>query len=435
MKEITLNPMPYQEAALWDTTTPILGITAGKGSGKTFIIACCKALLLSSIHRGYEGLLALPTYGMFRRNVLPMFKRMNEELGLGIKELSSSSPGRITIDWGGVKSIIHLDVSIENFGRVNGMNLAWAIVDECDIARREQMKLFAEELVFRCRYPAPGQQAQIIFMGAPELNGFMGEYFMENPSPRKKLYQWSMLNNYMLSPDYKASILELIPESKREGWVYGRFMYNTDGLVYDEFDPVLNDTDLTIADTFEQEKIEVCWDINDGGTSVVLGVRRAHHFFIVDEWMAMKDTEAVISKVKQQHWAHRAVLSCDPASTQVFTYIHKSGLEHQIMKSAPEIEHRVTAVNLRFGTKSKFGSSPEHKRHLLINTKKCKVLNKCLKQQGYEKGAPQKGSKYWVEEAKTDISGPIDALGYLVFRHFPYNPKNPTRQITIRGFN
>jgi hypothetical protein len=144
----------------------------------------------------------------------------------------------------------------------------------------------------------------------------------------------------------------------------------------------------------------------------------------------MKDTEAVIERVKKQPWVKQAVLSCDPACTQVFTYIHKSGLKHQIMKSAPEVEHRVTAVNLRMGTQSMYEG--KMLRHWLINTKMCPVLNKCAMRQGYINGAPDKKTK--IEQAGTDISGPLDAIGYKTYRDFPYDPKGPAKPITLRGF-
>jgi hypothetical protein len=115
----------------------------------------------------------------------------------------------------------------------------------------------------------------------------------------------------------------------------------------------------------------------------------------------------------------------------VFPYIHKSGLRYQIMKSAPEIEWRVTALNIGFGTMAEYTPGVK-KRRLLVNTKKCKVLNKCLMRQGYVKGTPDK--KTWIEEAGTDISGPLDGVGYGYFVKHPYNPKEPTKALNMRGF-
>lgn len=416
---LTLTPQSYQVDALLNFSTPIIGVAAGKRSGKSHICIVQKVILASSLQPGYTFLVASPTFGMTRRNLLPLFRMEALRMGLKVEGLDTKSPTEIKIHWGEKVSTIIFDVTVENYGRMNGLSLAGIYVDEIDKARFTDAEGFLEEALIRLSKPAPGHIAQLVVCGAPELNGYMAEFFIEKAGKDRTLYKWSMMSNAALSDEYKALQLTNIPLSKQAGWVFGEFMYNSDGLVYDEYDPEKNHIDFNIGDTKPHEKIQVCWDINDGGTSVVIGVRRGNFLIIFDEWMGMKDTEAVIAKVKLQHWADRAVLSCDPASTQVFTYIHKSGLEHQIMRSAPMVEHRVTSVNLRFGTSGMFETTI--KPHLLINTKRCKILNRCLMRQGYQNGAPDK--KTQIAEAKTDISGPLDALGYLVYREFPYAAK------------
>lgn len=430
MSELQISPMTYQEEALCDYETRFLGVSGGKRSGKSRMITCLKSIIHSSLHPGRTCIVASPTYGMTRRNLLPIYRELSRELNLTVEGLDVKSPSELLIKWGDKTSTIILDCTIENFGRLNGLTLSGAFVDEVDKANVQDAKAFIEECTFRISGPAPGRKAQINITGAPELNGFMGEFFT-TPGPDKRLFKWSMMQNETLSDEYKNSILSTIPPSKQAGWVRGDFMYNLDGLVYEDFDLELNSTTMTIRDVLDTERIHVCWDINDGGTSVVLAVRRGPHLIVLDEWMAMAHTEAVIRKVKTQHWGDRAVLSCDPACQQVQSYIFNSGLTHRIMNAAPEIEWRVTAVNKRFGTSSMLDG--QVRPHLLINTKKCKVLTNCLMRQGYEKGAPQKGQKYWIEEAKTDISGPLDALGYLVYRDWPYNPRKPVQQVKLRA--
>lgn len=434
-RSLVLDPQPYQEEALLDVSTRFLGVSAGKRSGKSRLISILKALLLASIHPGKPGLIASPVYGMTRRNLVPIIRMYNEVLGLNIRGLNSKAPGTLEIDFGPHTSIIHLDVTIENFDRLNGLSLAWACVDECDKARRSDMEAFAEELIIRISDPYPGRTAQINFTGAPELNGWMAEFFIENPAPNKKLFKWSMMQNGMLSEEYKASILATIPESKQAGWVRGEPMYNTDGLVYVDFDPKENHTDLTINDILPHETIDAAWDINQGGCNVYFSVTRGKHHFTVLEWPKMHSTEKVLEKIGKQTWSPQVVLTCDPACTQVLPYIQKAKdingktLRNRIMTSAPDIEWRVTAMNIQFGTKLPLNGVPT-RRHL-VNTKICKVLTKCLQRQAYVKGEPDK--KTWIDEAGTDISGPVDGVGYRVYRDFPYKPNGPAN-INLRGF-
>ena len=348
-----------------------------------------------------------------------------------MKGLTSQAPGTLYIKWGDKISTIHLDVSIENFGRLNGLSLAWACVDEADKSRRESMDAFFEELIIRISDPYPGRNAQINVTGAPELNGWLAEFFNDNSAEDRKLFKWSMMQNKMLSEQYKLSILSTIPKSKQPAWVHGEFMHNSDGLVYDEYDPILNNTNLTISDLHEQEDIWVTWDINNGGCNAYALVHRGKFTFIIKEWPKLQSTDAVIEKVKMQPWAHRAILTCDPACTQVFPYIQKSNLKHKIMTAAPPIEWRVTSMNIGFGTEAEY-SPGVFKRRLLVNVKECKILNKCLMRQGYIKGVPDK--KTWISEANTDISGPLDGVGYAYYYMHPFRADGIRKQISIRGF-
>lgn len=428
---LNISPMEHQVSALTDFSTRFLGVSGGKRSGKTRMITVMKAIMLTSLHPGKPGLIASPTFGMTRRNIIPLFREIAEELGIEIDGLGVKAPGTLTIKWGELISTIHLDVTIENPARLNGMSLAWAICDEVDMARFEDAQAFVEELTIRVSNPYPGQNAQVILTGAPELNSFLGEFFIENPAPDRKLYTWSMLDNHLLSEEYIQSIIKNIPASKREAWVHGRFMYDGDGLVYSDFDPVLNHTDLTINDLHPSEKIWVSFDINAGGMNPLLCVNRGAFSFVIDEWPKMASTSAVIDKVLLQPWAKRAIITCDPASQALQPYIQKSGLEMRIMKAAPLVDWRVTAVNIGFGTEAPYSPGVE-KRKLLINTNKCKVLVKCLGRQKYVKGSPDK--KTFVAEAGTDISGPLDSLGYFYYLCHPFQPNGMTKPIRMAGF-
>jgi hypothetical protein len=421
--KLDVQAMEYQQEALFDFETPIVGVSGGKRSGKSRMITCAKSIIASSIHRGHEFVVASPTYGMTRRNLLPIYRELAQEWKLDIKGLEVKAPSELLINWGGVTSKLILDVTIENYERMNGLSLAGGFVDEIDKARHEDATNFLEELLFRCSNPAHGRPPCINITGAPELNGALGEFFVENATPEKKLYTWSMLQNTMISDEYKARILSTIPLNKRKAWVDGELMFNADGLAYDCYDPVQNNTTLTIANLLPGERVLVSFDINLGGTSAVLILEREKKLYVVGEWMKLKDTKAVLDKIALQPWKDSAVITCDPAMTQVGSYIAQARVKHNIMRSAPEIDHRVTAVNLQF-------CNALDVRNLFVNRQTCPILVKCLSRQGFVGGIPDK--KTFIEQAGTDISGPIDALGYGVFLLRPFDPRN-SNPIRLRG--
>jgi len=443
MAKIPVMPQEFQIPAFTNFTTPIVGVSGGKRSGKSRIISCEKLLVATSIHPGGDFVLASPTNGMNRRNLWPLLKEIAARMGIkfeGSGKLGPNMPPFIQIRWGDKVSTIHLDISIENYGRINGLSLAGVYVDEIDKARASEAEGFLEEALIRLSKPYPGQIAQLNVTGAPELNGYFHEFMVEKNMGDRILYKWSMLENMAISAAYKDAQMRQIPPSKRAGWIHGDFMFNSDGMVYSDYDPALNHTNFTMEDlepgrVFENADVFVAWDINNGGCAVNLMVRHGRHIFILAEWVKMESTKHIIDKVKKQWWAKRAILTCDPASTQVLPYIKEAayyGVRNMVMTKAPEIDWRVTAVNKRFGTSSAFRGT--ELRHLLVNTKTCKTLNKCLMRQQYirvgDENIPDK--KMWLEEAGTDISGPIDAMGYPVYMLFPYNPKNPGSQVSLR---
>lgn len=424
LNQIEFELMPHQTEFVFDTETPVIGFMGGMRMGKS-VAAVHHAIVLSALHPGREGALLSPTYGMTKRNLLPIFRDLNEKYRLNITGLDNKNPDMLTINWGNKTSTIHLSATAENHDRMNGMSLAWAGLDEADKCLGESATLAVEQMRIRVSNPAPKKVGQIFITSTPEGKSFMSDYFIDQVSNSKKLYSASMLDNYLLTPEYIESQMENIPAHKRAAYIQGLpVSFNVDA-VYKDFDDKLNHTDLTLADLQPHEKVWVCWDINDGGTSVLMMFHRDKKTYVVEEWMGMRNTKEVLEKVKKQPWAKQAILTCDPACTQVFGFIHESGLVHRIMNSAPLIEHSVNAVNLGF-------CNGRQERNLFVNTKKCKVLTKCLIGQGYVNGAPDKKTK--VPEAKTDISGPLDALRYGYFITHPWYPLGATGSIKLRGF-
>lgn len=422
MMEIEFQLLPHQHDFVFDIETPIIGLMGGMRMGKS-VAACHHAIFLCFVHAGKHGALLSPTFGMGTRNIVPIFRELNEKYNLGIRGLDVKTPSILEVPVGNKLSTIHLEVSAENHHRLNGMTLAWAGLDEADKCSPEDVTLAVEQMGIRTSNPTAPYPGQVFITSTPEGHGFMADYFIDKANSLKKLYSASMRDNYLLTPEYIERMLETIPAHKRAAYIDGLPVSFNQDTVYETFDNVLNHTDLTTADILPSDTVHVSFDLNLGGMSCVVAIDRGNQRHIIDEWMKLKDTEAVVARIKQQHWAHQAIITCDPACTQVFPYIHKSGVKHRIMQAAPYVDWRITAVNARF-------CDGNNRRHLLVNTKKCKVLTKCLLNQSYVNGQPDKKTK--ILEAGTDISGPVDALGYLIYRDNPYRPSG-SGPIAIRG--
>jgi hypothetical protein len=428
-KQINLSLMPYQQPFVYDVTTPIIGFNGGMGMGKS-VASVNHAFVLSAIHAGKEGALLSPTFGMTQRNLVPLFRKLAEQTGVEIHGLKSKKPDVLEIKWGNKTSTIHLSVSAENHDRFNGMNLAWAGLDEADKCKPEEVVLAVEQMEFRVRDAVNPYPAQIFITSTPEGQAFMYDYFVLNDNEFKKLYRAKTADNYMLSPSYLTRLRKAIPKHKQEAYFNGEFVSLTDGSVYRCYDSMHNKTDLTINDMTDGDALWASFDLNYGGMSCVVflvrQVGKKKMVYVVKEYMGILDTKVLLDKLKAELPIDKLWITCDPACTQALPIIKDSGLKQRIMTSSPPIEWRVTAVN------NKFSNPLDEKPELFVNPRTCPVINKCLLMQQYINGEPDKKTK--IPEAKTDVSGPVDALGYGMYLLFPYNPPGNSRPIKLRGF-
>ena len=209
MKNLNFELMEYQEEFVFDTHHSEQGFTGGFRTGKS-VAAVHKSIYLSALHRGKAGALLSPTYGMTKRNILPIFRKLRELYNLQIEGLSSANPAAIYIKWGDKVSTIHLDISAENHERLNGVSLAWAGLDEADKCINPEVAETAwMQMGSRLSDTVPGEKGIRFATSTPEGFGFMYNTFAEmdpNLTPdeatvkkrENHLYTASMLDNYML---------------------------------------------------------------------------------------------------------------------------------------------------------------------------------------------------------------------------------------------
>ena len=95
------------------------------------------------------------------------------------------------------------------------------------------------------------------------------------------------------------------------------------------------------------------------------------------------------------------------------------------MTAAPFITDRVNSVNAKF-------CNTQDERTLFISHKDCPLTNKAFLTQTYKNGAPVKNDLL-IGTTSTFVDGPIDAVGYLIYTHWPLMSQN-ARKMTILGF-
>jgi len=426
--------MPYQEDFVFDTDHSEQGFTGGFRTGKS-VAAVHKAIYLSALHIGKAGALLSPTYGMTKRNLLPIFRKVKQQYGLNILGLSAANPSSIEIKWGSKSSTIHLDISAENHDRLNGVTLAWAGLDEADKCNSPEVAETAWiQMGSRLSDPISGEKGIRFATSTPEGFGFMYTTFAETTDVEKSLTMVSMLENYMLPQSYVDSQLRSLPKHLHKPYILGEFTNINKNVVYIEYDRELSDTILTLSDVKENEILHIGIDFNNNGMSAVGFIIRDGQAHIVYECIGSMNTKALCTKMQLDLAGKKFVCYPDPACIQNksssdntdLVILRQFGFKIQLMNSHPEVQDRVNSVNARF-------NNIKDERRLFINKRTCPLTVKALLQQVYDSsGVPQKKQKL-AGTTHTQVDGPLDALGYAVFTLYPLQNQR-AKKITIQGF-
>ena len=434
MKSLEFELMPYQEDFVFDTSHSELGFTGGFRTGKS-VAAVHKAIYLSALHTGKAGALLSPTYGMTKRNLLPIFRKVKTQYNLQIDGLSAANPSFISIRWGSKSSVIHLDISAENHDRLNGVTLAWAGLDEADKCNTPEVAETAWlQMGSRLSDPITGEKGIRFATSTPEGFGFMYSTFAESQDPERKLITVSMLDNYMLPDSYVESQLRSLPKHLHRPYILGQFTNINKNVVYVEYDRDQNNSTLTLKDIEDQETLHVGIDFNNNGMSAVGFIIRKGIAHCVYESIGAMNTAALAKKMKADLDGVKFVCYPDPACIQNksssdntdLVILRQFGFKIQLMNSHPEVQDRVNSVNARF-------NNIKDERRLLVNKNACPLAVKALLQQVYDSaGVPQKRIKL-AGTSHTQVDGPLDALGYAVFTLWPLQNQR-AKKISITGF-
>lgn len=414
MNELKL--FAHQYDFLEDEETRYLALVGGYGCGKTHAF-CYKTLFLAARNVGYAGAIMEPTYGMIKRVLLPkMFQLLDE---IGVKYSFSKSDSIFTFHFAEGDTTVYC-LSAENYMRMAGMNLAFFGVDECDTINRDIARSMWNMAISRLR---SGKVYQGFTTSTPEGFKFLYEFFHEEAQGKtdRRLIKGKTKNNPTLDPEFIQSMLENYPPQLIKAYLEGEFVNLNAGLVYPNFDRKLNHTELSLKD-FPNHPLHIGQDFNMGKCASVVYVVHQGNPVAVDEIVDAHNTEAVIRVIKERYGKRHITIYPDAsggnnktsASLSDLTMLKQAGFELSYSTKNPPIKDRVNSVNAMLLNNS-------GNRRLLINTRICKELTKCLEQQTYDKsGMPDKNS---------NVDHMLDAAGYFIYRMYPL-----TGQATVRQF-
>jgi hypothetical protein len=421
MRVLELQPtlMPHQVDFVMDDVTPIQGFVGGYRAGKTEALTWKALRCAVELYPGEHGVIISPISGMNQRNVVPILRRILPKTGLeyDVDRLSNTYVDFLDIKIGRKTSRIWLNVSAENYTRMNGMSLAWGGFDEADLCRNADMAYDAfVELGNRL---SEAENTIQFAVSTPEGYAFMHRRFVEQATPMTKIWHVKMTDNFLLPKGYIESRMVNIPANKRSAYINGEFANIFTATVYNCFDRTQNDTDFT-AEKARGAPIFIGMDFNIEHCAAIAHVLEGQEPRAVHEFIDLYDTTAMCKAIKAKYPDRRVIVYPDasgknrnPAGMATSHAIIKQfGFELKVNPSNPGVGDRINSMNAMF-------CNAMNQRRYRVNTKLCPVYTRCLERQGWKDGEPDKSN---------NVDHPLDAGGYYIHFNFPLQGKPTLRQ-------
>lgn len=407
---------------------------AGYGSGKTWVgcSALCKHFLE---HEGINAGYFAPSYAQIRDIFYPTFEEVAEDWGLEVDIKVSNK--EVEVYRNGKQIGLIICRSMDNPSSIIGFKIGHALVDELDVMPTEKAKLAWRKIIARMRYNVAGLKNGVDVTTTPEGFKFTYEQFKKSVRDKPELASTYGLihastydNEANLPDDYIKSLKDTYPDNLIDAYLNGEFVNLTSGIIYHQFDSVLNSSNETIQ---KNETLYIGMDFNVGKMSAVVCVKRDGLPHAVDEIVNGYDTPDIVRMIKERYWQYengKYIKSCEirifpDASGKSRKSVNASETDLQLLRDAgfyicakdsnPPVKDRINAVNAMI-------CNANGQRRFKVNVSKCPVLVECLEQQ------------VWAENGEPDKKGgkdhTNDAIGYFLYYDYPLT--KPAFEINMR---
>jgi hypothetical protein len=217
---------PGQLAFVDDTSTQIIGISAGYGAGKTRSL-CAKAVHLAAANQGFIGAVMEPTGPLIRDIWLTDFDDFLEAYDIPYSFRASPLPEYTLHLPGGDTKI--LCRSFESWTRIIGLNLAWVLCDEIDTVAPSIASKAFPKILGRLR---AGNVRQFGAASTPEGFRWMWNTFGSDDAQQRadrKLIKMRTADNPHLPPDFIERLQANYDPQLLRAYLDGEFVNLTTG--------------------------------------------------------------------------------------------------------------------------------------------------------------------------------------------------------------
>jgi len=303
----------------------------GTGSGKTYL-GGFELIRLCTNFRGIETVAFSPTFGMIKRNVVPVLRTL---LGGSIENsplVDQFHKGDMVIYWQ-TGSTTWLN-SLEFPERAEGQSLDLVWIDEARLVRNLELALMVIQRRLRGSPTgkASGFKPMAYMTTTPDYPGSELHAFCENPEtrhPSLKVIRMPLIDNTANLPqNYIDNVIRAHSGGLAEQFIYGRFaMVEMGSFAFDYTQHVIPNM---IYDPALHRKI--CYGVDFGWDNpsaiVVIGFDGDDRAYILDEYYKnMTSIDELVNELKDFYTIYgKGTAYCDPTEKQTVETMKQKGI-------------------------------------------------------------------------------------------------------------
>jgi hypothetical protein len=182
-------------------------------------------------------------------------------------------------------------------------------------------------------------------------------------------------------------LMSIYPAHLLQAYLQGEFVNLTSGTVYSGYNREMCRSEETIK---EKEPLYIGCDFNVTKQAATVYIQRDGIWHAVDELVNMYDTPEMVQVIKSRYAGHHITIYPDAsgaarktvnASLSDLALLEQAGFSVKVKSRNPSVRDRIIAANKAFGS-----------GRVKVNDKRCPTVARCLEQQAYKNGEPDKSA-------------------------------------------
>ena len=398
--QIVKGGMWSHQSILWESDERIKALIGGYGSGKS-MTAIKRGIWLALKNNGIPGMIVSPNNEQARKTIVTDMIRVLD--GRGIEYIYKEQKKEFTIKYKGRTGLIWI-ASGDKPESLKGPNLAWAIIDEPFIQKREVF----DQMIARIRHPKAVYK-ELLLTGTPEDMGWGYDVLEGDERSRFKsmlVVRAKTSDNLALSEEDRQLLWDSMDETRRKAYFNGEFTDLSSSPIYYAFN---DDNNVERFSVPKGAELSVGMDFNVNPMSAVVFYHEQNRIYVVDEIkLKNANTEVMADEIRKKvaqyaPWQEsRVVVYPDPTGKNRKTSAPIGVTDFTILKQEGFI---VRAPNAAPTNRDSYNNANKNLelRNIIVHPR-CKQLIKDYKRLSYSKTLGQ----------QQDYTHMSDALKYAI---------------------